>query len=204
MNTSFRFLIPTIFIALGFIISCNDDITSTGEEESGVNNNTSVPDPPSTIASTQPSSETPSTDSTSNNTENPDNNESFNLDGIDPEDLSKKIKEAEEKIEKLELENTKHYDEYYQMVEVQKEILEEIKRKKMIMRSKPVGSEEQVQAQKAFEDEKKYGKEKLKVLKDKNILLNKLSRTITEARNEKEDLEKKQEYFFKKQKENKN
>ncbi|WP_185857489.1 hypothetical protein [Blattabacterium cuenoti] len=187
MNTSFRFLITTIFIALGFIISCNDDIR---EKKSSVNNNTSVPDPPSTIASTS----SDNTNSNSNNTGNPDN---FNIDEIDPDDLYKKIKEAREKIEKLEEESTKHYDEYYKMVKVQKDILEEIKRKKMIMRSKPVGSEEQIQAQKEFEDEKKYGKEKLKTLKDKNILLHKLARSITEARNEKENLEKKQEYFFK-------
>ncbi|WP_185849396.1 hypothetical protein [Blattabacterium cuenoti] len=215
MNTSFRFLIPTIFIALGFIISCNDDITSSGEEEPGVNKNTnvetpSVPDPPS-IASNSTPSQTPSTttntdtNSNPNNSENPDDeNNNFNLDEIDPEDLSRQIKDAEYKIEKLKEENIKHYDELSRMVELQKEIAEEIKRRKIIMRSLPLGTKEQEKAKKDFEDEKKFGKEKLKILKDKNIFLHKLSRTISDAMNEKEILQKKQEFFFRKQKEKEN
>ncbi|WP_341651780.1 hypothetical protein [Blattabacterium cuenoti] len=183
MNTSFRFLILTIFIALGFITSCNDDTTS--EEKPSVNN--------TNIASTETSS-----------TEPPPY-DADEIDKINPEDLSRQIKEIGEKIEELEKESTKHFEEYTQMAEFQKKILENIKTKKMIMRSKPVGSEAEKKAKKDFEDEKKFGKEKLQGLKDKNILLYKLTRSITEAKNEKEKLQKKQEYLLKRQKEkNKN
>ncbi|WP_185867311.1 hypothetical protein [Blattabacterium cuenoti] len=204
MNTSFRFLIPTIFVALGFIVSCNDDnITSAGEEEPGVNKNTpttmetpSTTDPPPTIASNSTSSTT-----TEKDPENPDN---FKLEDIDPEDLSIKIKEVGDKIEELEKENAKHYEEYSQMVKVQKRILDEIIKKKKIMRSKTVGSEEELQAKKEFEDHKKYGKEKLKLLKEKNVILYHLIKSIAAAKNEQKNLQKKQEYFLKKQKENQN
>ncbi|BAM99493.1 hypothetical protein [Blattabacterium cuenoti] len=180
MNTSFRFLILTIFISLGFITSCNDDeITPAEEEKSSVNDTINV---------------------TSTPTEPPpyDDDE---IDKINPEELSRQIKEIGEKIEKLEKESTRQFDEYTQMAEFQKKILGEIRRKKMIMRSKPVGSEEQKKAQKDFEDEKKYGKEKLQILKEKNILLHKLTRSITEAKKEQMELQKKQDYFLKRQKE---
>ncbi|WP_185859482.1 hypothetical protein [Blattabacterium cuenoti] len=208
MNTSVKFLIPTIFLALGFILSCNDEVTSVGKEESDVKNTTtvektpSIPDPPPTLASSSP--ETPPTDPPKNptpsSTETPSNEDDPSDMNIDPDDLSRKIKEIGEKIQKLEKESEKHYDEYYQMVEVQKEILNEVKRRKMIMRSKTVGSPEQIEAQKNFEDQKKLGKEKLQILKEKNILLNNLNKSITEAKNEKMDLQKKQEDFLKKQK----
>ncbi|WP_185860886.1 hypothetical protein [Blattabacterium cuenoti] len=207
MNTSFRLLIPTIFLMLGLIISCSDDITSAGEEESGIKNNTSttgttssVPNSPSTtVATTTPApSETPPTDSTKTDTDDDENPKySFKMEDIDPEDLSRQIKEIREKIEKLEQENTKNFDEYDKMAEIQKGILEKVRKKKMIMRSKPVGSEEQVKAQKDFEDQKKFGKEKFKILKEKNILLNKLTKTLTEAKNEEIYLQKKQEFFLK-------
>ncbi|WP_185861438.1 hypothetical protein [Blattabacterium cuenoti] len=196
MNTSLRFLIPTILIALGFILSCNDGITSADEEEPGVKKNTSVgvPDSPNGIASTpNPTPKEPE----------PEPEPPYNIDDIDPEELSKQIKEVGEKVKELEQENTKHYDEYHEMVKIQKQILEEIKRRKMIMRFKPVGTEEQKKAQKDFEDEKKYGKEKLKILKEKNILLHKISKSLAKAREEQMDLQKKQEYFLKKQKEKK-
>jgi|GEM_PF-5388921 hypothetical protein len=201
MNTFFRFLIPTIFISLGFIVSCNDDMTSAGDKESGANTHTDVgtsSDPPSTIASDSTPSNNSSTnsDSTSNTT--------YNIDDINPEDLSRQIKEIGEKINKLEQDNIKHYNEYSQMVKVQKGILDEIIRKKKIMRSKPVGSPEQIQAKKAFEDEKKLSKEKLKTLKAKSIFLYDLSKSIKNARNEQTILQEKQEYFLKKQKEKKN
>ncbi|WP_341654468.1 hypothetical protein [Blattabacterium cuenoti] len=184
MNTSFRFLILTIFISLGFITSCNDDVTSIEEEKPSVNN--------TNIAST---------DSTSTEPPPYDDDE---IDKINPIDLSRQIKEIGEKIETLEKESKKHFDEYYQMAEFQKKILENIKIKKMIMRSKPVGSEEEKTAKKDFEDEKKYGKEKLKGLKEKNIILYKLTRTIIEAKKEKEKLQNKQEYLLKRKKEKMN
>ncbi len=218
-----RFLIPTIFLSLGFIVSCNDEIASVGEEEPSVNKNTpttvetpSVSDPPtSTSTPTITSSSTPKTTetpvdipttststptTTSSNSGDSDQNDDTDMD-INPVDLSKEIEEIGEKIEKLEKESSKHYKEYYQMVDVQKEILSEIKRRKMIMRSKPLGSNEQIQAQKDFEDQKKYGKERLEVLKEKNILLNKFSKSILEAKDEKKALQKKQENFLKRQKE---
>ncbi|BAR91950.1 hypothetical protein [Blattabacterium cuenoti] len=180
MNTSFRFLILTIFISLGFITSCNDDeMTSAEEEKSIVNDTTNVASTP---------------------TEPPPYDDE-EIDKINPEDLSRQIKEIGEKIEKLEKESTRHFDEYTQMAEFQKKILGEIRRKKMIMRSKPVGSEEQKKAQKDFEDEKKYGKEKLQILKEKNILLHRLTKSITEAKKEQMELQKKQDYFLKRQKE---
>ncbi|WP_341665264.1 hypothetical protein [Blattabacterium cuenoti] len=187
MNTSFRFLILTIFIALGFITSCNDDPSFTEEKKTIVNN--------TDIAST----ETSSTDSTSST--EPPPYDADEIDKINPEKLSREIKEIGEKIETLEKESTKNFNEYTQMAESQKRVLENIKTKKMIMRSKAVGSEEQKRAQRDFEDEKRFGKEKLKGIKEKNIILNKIIRTIIEAKKEKEKLEKKQEYFLKRQKE---
>ncbi|WP_341657709.1 hypothetical protein [Blattabacterium cuenoti] len=189
MNTSFRFLILTIFISLGFITSCNDEDTISLEDEIPSVNNTN-------IASTDPSS----TDDSTTSTETPlyDADE---IDKINPEELSKQIKEIGEKIETLERESTRNFYEYSQMAESQKKILESIKIKKMIMRSKFVGSKEQKKAQIDFEDEKRFGKEKLKSLREKNIILNKLTKSIAEAKKEKEKLEKKQEYFLKRQKE---
>ncbi|WP_341663936.1 hypothetical protein [Blattabacterium cuenoti] len=185
MNTSFRFLILTIFITLGFITSCNDEITPTKEEKPSVNN--------TNIAST-------GTSSSKDTTEDPpyDVDE---IDKINPENLSREIKEIGVKIERLETESIRHFDEYAQIAEIQKRILENIKIKKMIMRSKPVGSEEEKIAKIDFENSKKYGKEKLQILKEKNILLSKLTKSITEAKNEKEKLEKKQEYVLRRQKE---
>ncbi|WP_041936024.1 hypothetical protein [Blattabacterium sp. (Nauphoeta cinerea)] len=200
MNTSFKFLIPTIFITLGFITSCNDDIA--GEEEPDGNNNT----PPATVASTPPISNPPpptTTNKEENSDTNKEENPDFDINNIDPEDLSRKIQKIEETIKKLEQENTKHFDEYYKLSDIQKEILEEMKRKKMIMRSKPVGSEEQAKAQKDFEDQKKLGKEKLEVIKEKNTILHNLSKSLTKAREEKSVLQKQQKYFLKKQKEQK-
>ncbi|WP_341660682.1 hypothetical protein [Blattabacterium cuenoti] len=183
MNTSFRFLILTIFIALGFITSCNDDPSFTEEKKPIVDN--------TDIASTDTSS-----------TEPPPY-DADEIDKINPEELSREIKEIGEKIETLEKESEKNFNEYSQMAESQKRILENIKTKKMIMRSKAVGSEEQKRAQIDFEDEKKFGKEQLKGLKEKNIILNKIIKKITEAKKEKEKLEKKQEYLLKRQKEKK-
>ncbi|WP_185866179.1 hypothetical protein [Blattabacterium cuenoti] len=206
MNTSVKFLIPTIFLALGFILSCNDESSPVGKEDSDVNNPTtietpSIPDPPPTLASSSP--KIPPTDppTTPTPTETP-YNENVPLDtDTNPEELSMKIKEIEEKIQTLEKNSEKHYDEYYKMVDYQKEILNEVKRRKMIMRSKTVGTPEQIKAQKDFEDQKKLGKEKLQILKEKNILLNNLNKSINAARDEKIDLEKKQEDYLKKQKE---
>ncbi|WP_341653165.1 hypothetical protein [Blattabacterium cuenoti] len=189
MNTSFRFLILTIFIALGFITSCYDDTTSEEGEKSGIHN--------TNIASTENSSKD------SKPTEPPPPYDVDEIDKINPEELSRQIKEIGEKIEELEKESKKHFDEYNKMAETQKGILEDIKTKKMIMRSKPVGSEEEKRAKKIFEEEKKYGKEKLKGLKEKNIILYKITRSIEEAKSEKYKLEEKQEYFLKRQKEKK-
>ncbi|WP_341655936.1 hypothetical protein [Blattabacterium cuenoti] len=187
MNTSFRFLILTIFIALGFITSCNDDITSTEEDTNGLNTNTN-------IASTD----------TSSIDDDPNEPPPYNADEIDkinPEELSKQIKEIGGRIEVLEKASTQYFDEYNHMAEIQKGILENIKIKKMIMRSKTVGSEEEKIAKIDFENEKKFGKEKLQILKEKNNLLYKLTKSIAEAKNEKEKLQKKHEYLLKRKKE---
>ncbi|WP_341655151.1 hypothetical protein [Blattabacterium cuenoti] len=193
MNISFRFLIFTIFLSLGFITSCNDDITPTEEEKPSVNDTKN-------IAST----ETSSTDDSTKTTEPPPLYSSDEIDKIDPEDLSRQIKEIGEKIEELEKESSKHFEEYDKLAEFQKKILEDIKVKKMIMRSKIVGSEEEKKAKKDFEDEKKYGREKLQILKEKNIVLYKITRSIREAKNKKEELEKKREDFLMKQKNKEN
>ncbi|WP_341665897.1 hypothetical protein [Blattabacterium cuenoti] len=184
MNTSFsfRFLILTIFIALGFMTSCNDDdITSTEEDQT------------TNIASTETSS--------IDDPNEPPPYDDDEIDKINPEELSKQIKELGGRIEVLEKSSTQYFDEYNHMAEIQKGILENIKIKKMIMRSKMVGSEEEKIAKIDFENEKKYGKEKLQILKEKNNLLYKLTKSIAEAKNEKEKLQKKQEYLLKRKKE---
>ncbi|QIK16792.1 hypothetical protein G9C01_02505 [Blattabacterium sp. DPU] len=199
MNTSFKFLIPTIFITLGFMISCNDDMTSAGEEYDGNNNNPNVatssnPDPPDN----PDADDAPIPNVYYDSDKNPEN---FNFDEIDPEDLSIKIKEIGVKIEELEEDRVKYFDEYNKLAEIQKDILDQMTKNKMIMRLKPLGSEEQIRAEKEFENKKKLGKEKLKVLKEKNIFLHKLLKTITDTKDEEMTLRKKQEFFYKKRKE---
>ncbi|WP_185862856.1 hypothetical protein [Blattabacterium cuenoti] len=213
MNTSIRFIIPTIFLSLGVcLISCNDEITSA--DESGLKNkkttedSPSIPPPDPSFASSNPTSPPPSTpihpfpsiptDPTNGGGNTPPSSIPVN---IDPEDLSKRIKEIGEKIEKLEKESEFHHNEFYHMVGVQKVILNEVKRKKTVMKSKPYGSEEQLKAQKEFEEQKKLGKEKLKILKEKNVFLSQLTKSITEAKNEQLALQKMQEDL---QKRNKN
>ncbi|WP_185849971.1 hypothetical protein [Blattabacterium cuenoti] len=210
MNTSIRFLISTIFLSLGVcLISCNDEITSA--DESGLKNKNTTEDSPSipptdhSFASSNPKTPPPTpippspsipTDPTNGNT--PPSSIPVN---IDPEDLSKRIKEIGEKIEKLEKESEFHHNEFYNMVGVQKGILNEVKRKKTVMKSKPYGSEEQLKAKKEFEEQKKLGKERLKILKEKNVFLSQLTKSITEAKNEQLALQKMQEDL---QKRNKN
>ncbi|WP_185854969.1 hypothetical protein [Blattabacterium cuenoti] len=209
MNTSIRFLIPTIFLSLGVcLISCNDEITSS--DESGLKNKNKTEDSPSippippsdpSFASSNPTTPTPIPPSNPTDPSNGDQ-PSFSIPtDIDPEDLSKRIKEIGEKIERLEKESEFHHNEFYQMVGVQKGILNEVKRKKTVMKSKPYGSEEQLKAQKEFEDQKKLGKERLKILKEKNVFLSQLTKSITEAKNEQLALQKIQEDL---QKRNKN
>ncbi|WP_185882062.1 hypothetical protein [Blattabacterium cuenoti] len=217
MNTSIRFLIPTIFLSLGVcMISCNDEITSA--DESGLKNkNTtedspSIPPPPDpSFASSNPTTPTPNPipPLPSPPTDHPPTTNGGNTPpssipvSIDPEDLSKRIKEIGEKIEKLEKESEFHHNEFYHMVGVQKGILNEVKRKKTVMKSKPYGSEEQLKAQKEFEDQKKLGKEKLKILKEKNVFLSQLTKSITEAKNEQLALQKMQEDLLQKRNKNK-
>ncbi|ACX83822.1 conserved hypothetical protein [Blattabacterium sp. (Periplaneta americana) str. BPLAN] len=203
MNTSIRFLIPTIFLSLGVcLISCNDEITSA--DESGLKKDSpSIPPPDPSFASSNPTTPTP-TPMPPSLPPDPSNGDqpSFSIPtDIDPEDLSKRIKEIGEKIERLEKESEFHHNEFYQMVGVQKGILNEVKRKKTVMKSKPYGSEEQLKAQKEFEDQKKLGKERLKILKEKNVFLSQLTKSITEAKNEQLALQKIQEDL---QKRNKN
>ncbi|WP_341659218.1 hypothetical protein [Blattabacterium cuenoti] len=186
MNTSFRFLILTIFIALGFITSCNDEDAICTEEDNPSVNNTD-------IASTDSSS-------TEDSIEEPPPYDADEIDKINPEELSQEIKELGEKIEILEKDSKKNFDEYTQMAESQKRVLESIKIKKMIMRSKSVGSNEQKNAKIDFEDEKRFGREKLKSLREKNLILSKITKSLAEAKKEKEKLEKKQKYLLKRKK----
>lgn len=209
MNTSIRFLIPTIFLSLGVcLISCNDEITSA--DESGLKNKNktedspSIPPPDPSFASSNPTTPTltPTPPLLPTDPSDDGDKPSFSIPtDINPEDLSKRIKEIGEKIERLEKESEFHHNEFYQMVGVQKGILNEVKRKKTVMKSKPYGSEEQSKAQKEFEDQKKLGKEKLKILKEKNVFLSQLTKSITEAKNEQLALQKMQEDL---QKRNKN
>ncbi|WP_185863416.1 hypothetical protein [Blattabacterium cuenoti] len=199
MNTSFKFLIPTIFIALGFIISCNDDDLA-GEKVPNVNHNTS---PATAAVASPPPIQQPNPTPTTKEEEEEEEKPDFDINDIDPEDISRRKKNIEEEIKKLEDESTKHFDEYYQLADVQKRIMEEMKIKKMIMRSKPVGSEAQAIAQKDFEDQKKLAQDKLELIKEKNNILHNIIKALTKAREEKKDLHKKQEYFLKKQKKEK-
>ncbi|WP_185860060.1 hypothetical protein [Blattabacterium cuenoti] len=214
MNTSIRFLIPTIFLSLGVcLISCNDEITSA--DESGLKNkNTTedsptIPPPDPSFASSNPKPPTPTPPTppslppdptTTNNGNTPPTSIPPVNNNIDPADLSKRIKEIGEKIERLEKESEFHHNEFYHMVGVQKKILNEVKRKKTVMKSKPYGSEEQLKAQKEFEEQKKLGKERLKILKEKNVFLSQLTQSITEAKNEQLALQKIQEDLQKKNK----
>ncbi|WP_185872383.1 hypothetical protein [Blattabacterium cuenoti] len=211
MKTSMKFFIPTIFLTLGFIFSCNDDVSSVGKENSDVNTTnvektSSIPPNPTTASSSsQPnpkieshtnSSETPP-DTTESSENNPQEIE------IIPYELSQKLQEVGSKIKELEKESKKHYDEYYQMVDLQKGILNEIVQKKIMMRSHTNGSLEQIKAQKELDDQKKLGKEKLQILKEKNILLNKLIKSITKIKNERLALQKQKEDYLNNQKEQK-
>ncbi|AER40487.1 MAG: hypothetical protein LBQ72_02135 [Flavobacteriales bacterium] len=190
MNVStMRFIIPTICLSLGILfVSCNDDaLTFSSNDPTTTNTDTS-------FASSNPS-------------DKPSNPPVFNPPipaDISPEYLSKRIKEIGERIERLEKESEVHYNEYYDLVSAQKKIMDEVKRRRMVMKSKPYGSAEQFKAQKEFEDHKKYGKEKLKIIKEKNIFLNKLIDSITEAKNEKLALQKMQEELQKNKSTNNN
>ncbi|WP_185852935.1 hypothetical protein [Blattabacterium cuenoti] len=204
MNTSIRFLIPTIFLSLGVcLISCNDEMTSA--DESGLKNKNktedspSIPPPDPSFTSYNPTI-TPMPPLLPTDPYDEDQPTFTIPTDINPEDLSKRIKEIGEKIERLEKESEFHHHEFYQMVGVQKGILNEVKRKKNVMKSKPFGSEERLKAQKEFEDQKKLGKEKLKILKEKNVFLSQLTKSITEAKNEQLALHKIQEDLQKKNK----
>ncbi|WP_185871809.1 hypothetical protein [Blattabacterium cuenoti] len=167
MNTSFlKFLIPTVFLSLGFLVSCNDDLTSNSDDYDDEENS----------------------------------EEFFNLDEvdrIDPGDLSTKIKDIGIKIEQLKKESNKHYDEYYELIRIQKEILNEVKNRRRIMRSKTSGSEERKQAKKDLDDQKNFGKEQLEFLKKKSNFLHNLEKSISGAIGQKLELQRKQDDFFK-------
>ncbi|AWU45480.1 hypothetical protein [Blattabacterium punctulatus] len=204
MNTFLKFLIPTIFLSLGvFIVSCNDDeitysndpVNNTKPQES--NNNIPPPPPPQnpTLVNSNPE-------------ENiiPQNYPFFMEEipnfkipaNITPEELSKRIKDLEVKIKELEKKNNFHQNQYYDMINNQKQILNETKRRRAVMRSKPYGSEEQLQAKKDFEEYKEYEKEKLKILKDKSLFLNEINQSLTDSKNEQLALHKMQENLQKK------
>ncbi|WP_238910927.1 hypothetical protein [Blattabacterium cuenoti] len=193
-----KFLISTIFLSLGVcLISCNDEITSADESGLKNTNKTSPSIPPQDpyFVSSNPITPPPpnpmpplfSTDPSNEDQDQP----SFSIPtDLKPEDLSQRIKDISEKIERLEKESEFHHNEFYQMVGVQKGILNEVKRKKTVMKSKPYGSADQLKAQKEFEDQKKLGKERLKILKEKNLFLSQLTKSITEAKNEQLALQK--------------
>ncbi|WP_185874007.1 hypothetical protein [Blattabacterium cuenoti] len=203
MNTSIiRFLVTSIFLSLGvFIISCNDEeheITSSAEDYGFNNIDPSNPDltfynthPPSTITTTYFPPPAP-------HTHNDNNNSTPKIPAnINPGELSQKIKDIALKIEILEKENDFHQNEYEKMVMIQKKIVKEVKRRRIVFRSKPYNSPEQFKAQKELEDQKKLGKEKLKILREKNLFLNSLITSITEAKNEELALKRMQENFQK-------
>ncbi|AFJ90640.1 hypothetical protein [Blattabacterium sp. (Blaberus giganteus)] len=206
MNTSFKFLIPTIFISLGFLISCNDNITFSEEEES--DENTSSIEYSKTSKFSQENVEPTGDPITDFPLDDPSYYRYSNVDyenynkienDINIEDLYMEIREIGEKIGKLEEEKNIHYSEFRKIVEFQKGILQEIINKKKIMRSKPVGSEAEKKAKKDFEDEKKFSDEKFEILKDKNDLLYNIVKSIREARSVKMDLQKKLAFFVKKE-----
>ncbi|AWU43837.1 hypothetical protein DM815_02215 [Blattabacterium sp. (Cryptocercus kyebangensis)] len=196
MNTSMRFLIPTIFLSLGFFfVSCNDDeITSSNDP---VNTNTpqshNIPNP--TFVNTTPEENPVPPNFPFFPEEVPD----FKIPAdIKPEELSKRLKDIEVKIKQLEKESNLYQNEYSEMIISQKEISAEIKRKRSEMRSKPYGSEEQLKYKKEFEEYKQYGKEKLRILRNKILILNEINQSIKDSKNEKLALQKMQENLQKK------
>ncbi|AWU44949.1 hypothetical protein [Blattabacterium punctulatus] len=202
MNTSMKFLIPTIFLSLGvFIVSCNDDeitysndpVNNTKPQES----NNIIPQTPQnpTFVNSIPEENIIPPNYTFLMEETPN----FKIPAdIKPEELSKRIKDLEVKIKGLEKESNFHQNQYYDMINNQKQILNETKRRRSVMRSKPYGSEEQLQAKKDFEEYKEYGKGKLKILKDKSLFLNEINKSITDSKNEQLALQKMQENLQKK------
>ncbi|BBA17133.1 hypothetical protein [Blattabacterium cuenoti] len=207
MNTSFRFLILTISIALGFIsTSCNDDMTMNNDASGGEKTESSVPDSTTTTTTDTDvaSSKTPSEEdtSTSINSKYPPYTDE-EIDKINPEDLDNEIKKVRTKVIKLDTETKMHLGEFHLLVNRQKRLLNEIKVRRMIMRSKPKGSEEEMEAKNDLEDRRKYGKEKLQLIKDKNEFLYKLTRRLVLEKDKEWDLRMKKEYLLKKLKERK-
>ncbi|AWU39949.1 hypothetical protein DM808_02125 [Blattabacterium punctulatus] len=202
MNTSMKFLIPTIFLSLGvFIVSCNDDeitysndpVNNTKPQESN-NIPPQTPQNPTFVNSIPEENIIPP-----NYTFLMEETPNFKIPAdIKPEELSKRIKDLEVKIKELEKESNFHQNQYYDMINNQKQILNETKRRRSVMRSKPYGSEEQLQAKKDFEEYKEYGKGKLKILKDKSLFLNEINKSITDSKNEQLALQKMQENLQKK------
>ncbi|WP_113738387.1 hypothetical protein [Blattabacterium clevelandi] len=199
MNTSMKFLIPTIFLSLGvFIVSCNDDEMTYSNDP--VNNNTNpqpshnIPQNPTFVNSIPEANIIPP-----NYPFFMEEIPNFHIPSdIKPEELSKRIKDLEVKIKKLEKESNFHQNQYYDMINNQKQILNETKRRRSVMRSKPYGSEEQLQAKKDFEEYKEYGKGKLKILKEKSLFLNDINKSLTDSKNEQIALQKMQEDLQKK------
>ncbi|AWU43288.1 hypothetical protein DM809_02105 [Blattabacterium punctulatus] len=204
MNTSMKFLIPTIFLSLGvFIVSCNDDeITYSNDPVNNINpqeESNNIPPPPTPQNPTFVNSIPEENIIPPNYTFFMEETPNFKIPAdIKPEELSKRIKDLEVKIKELEKENNFHQNQYYDMINNQKQILNETKRRRSVMRSKPYGSEEQLQAKKDFEEYKEYGKGKLKILKDKSLFLNEINKSITDSKNEQLALQKMQENLQKK------
>ncbi|AWU42743.1 hypothetical protein DM811_02105 [Blattabacterium punctulatus] len=204
MNTSMKFLIPTIFLSLGvFIVSCNDDeITYSNDPVNNIKpqESNNIPPPPQTPQNPTFVNSIPEENIIPPNyTFFMEETPNFKIPAdIKPEELSKRIKDLEVKIKELEKENNFHQNQYYDMINNQKQILNETKRRRSVMRSKPYGSEEQLQAKKDFEEYKEYGKGKLKILKDKSLFLNEINKSITDSKNEQLALQKMQENLQKK------
>ncbi|AWU46027.1 hypothetical protein [Blattabacterium punctulatus] len=204
MNTSMKFLIPTIFLSLGvFIVSCNDDeITYSNDPVNNIKpqESNNIPPPPQTPQNPTFVNSIPEENIIPPNyTFFMEETPNFKIPAdIKPEELSKRIKDLEVKIKELEKENNFHQNQYYDMINNQKQILNETKRRRSVMRSKPYGSEEQLQAKKDFEEYKEYGKVKLKILKDKSLFLNEINKSITDSKNEQLALQKMQENLQKK------
>ncbi|WP_185856337.1 hypothetical protein [Blattabacterium cuenoti] len=109
---------------------------------------------------------------------------------LDSNTLDIRIKELGNRIERLQQESDYHHDEYSHMINIQKLILDEMRKKKRIINSKTSGPEEIIKAKQEFEEKKKLEEERSQIIKEKGDLLNQINNIISAARKEEYDLKK--------------
>ncbi|WP_185869777.1 coiled-coil domain-containing protein [Blattabacterium cuenoti] len=203
MKTTLKFPIPIIFFTLGFLISCNDEVTNSVmeedpyltykivEEETGVNNKPSVKKsypPPIDSSDSFYSYSYPIstyTNTNTNTTINDTKKDDYKDDLLIVEELSQKIKNIGKEIESLEKESVKYNDEFSNIIDLQKGTLDEMVKMKKIIRFQSKNYEKVNKAKKSFEDQKKLAINRIEIIKDKNLFINKFNKSIREKKNKK-------------------